>query len=85
MKGINAMKKDYDKFYEKEQPELVLIKGNELRLYKDGKRLAVSKPSWSNSEGGVCMGKTVSVDLAANKGNQELIELLLKVITILKE
>lgn len=69
------MKKEYDKFYEKEQPETVTAKGSELRLYKDGQRLAVSKPSWSNSEG-VHMGKTVTVDLAANKGNQEMIELL---------
>lgn len=30
------MKKDYDKFYEKEQPETVIVKGSELRLYKEG-------------------------------------------------
>lgn len=47
-------------------------------------RLAVSKPSWSNGEG-VHMGKTVAVDLAANKGNQELIDLLGKVIELLKK
>ena len=78
------MKREYDKFYEKEQPELVTVKGSELRLYKEGQRLAVSKPSWSNSEG-VHMGKTVTVDLAANKGNQELIELLLNAVELLKE
>lgn len=77
------MKRDYDKFYEKEQPELVTVKGSELRFYKVGQRLAVSKPSWSNSEG-VHMGKTVTVDLAANKGNQELIELFERVIELLK-
>lgn len=78
------MKRDYDKFYEKEQPELVTVNGSELRLYKEGQRLAVSKPSWSNSEG-IHIGKTVTVDLAANKGNQELIELLLNVVELLKE
>lgn len=77
------MKKDYDKFYEKEQPETVIVKSGELRLYKDGQRLAVSKPSWSNSDG-VHMGKTVTVDLAANKGNQEMIELFEHVIELLK-
>lgn len=77
------MKKDYDKFYEKEQPETVIVKGSELRLYKEGQRLAVSKPSWSNSEG-VHRGKTVTIDLAANKGNQEMIELFERVIELLK-
>lgn len=78
-----AMKTNYDKFYEKEQPELVTIQGNELRLYRENMRLSVSKPSWSNSEG-VHMGKTVAVDLAANKGNQELIDVLLNVVELLK-
>lgn len=81
MKGIDNMKND--KFYEKEQPELVTVKGSELRLYREGQRLAVSKPSWSNSEG-VHMGKTVTVDLASNKGNQEMIELFERVIELLK-
>lgn len=77
------MKKDYDKFYEKEQPETIIVKSGELRLYKAGQRLGVSKPSWSNSEG-VHMGKTVTIDLAANKGNQEMIELFESVIELLK-
>lgn len=77
------MKKDYDKFYEKEQPETVIVKSGELRLFRNSQRLGVSKPSWSNSEG-VHMGKTVTVDLAANKGNQEMIELFERVIELLK-
>ena len=64
------------KFYEKEQPEFAKVQGGELRLYRENMRLSVSRPSWSNDEG-IHMEKTVSVDLAANKGNQELIELLL--------
>lgn len=71
------------KFYEKEQPEFVKVQGGELRLYRENMRLLVSRPSWSNDEG-MHMGKTVSVDLAANKGNQELIELLLNAIDLLK-
>ena len=77
------MKKEYDRFYEKEQPETVIIKGGELRLYKEGQRLGISKPSWSNSEG-VHMGKTVTIDLGANKGNREMIELFECVIELLK-
>ncbi|MFV0362389.1 MAG: hypothetical protein ACK5LL_04775 [Suipraeoptans sp.] len=72
-----------DKFYEKEQPELVIAQNGELRLYHEGLRLAVSKPQWSN-DSGVHMGKTVSIDLAANKGNQELIKLLEHAIGLLK-
>lgn len=71
------------KFYEKEQPEFVKVQGGELRLYRENMRLSVPRPSWSNDDG-VHMGKTVSVDLAANKGNQELIELLLNAIGLLK-
>lgn len=54
-----------------------------MRLYRENMRLSVSRPSWSNDEG-MHMGKRVSVDLAANKGNQELIELLLNAIDLLK-
>lgn len=79
-----AMKMYYDKFFEKEHPELITIKGNELRLYREGMRLAVSKQPWNNREG-VHIGKTVSIDLAANKGNQDLIDVLLKVVELLKE
>lgn len=41
---IELMKTNYEKFYEKEQPELVIIRGNELRLFRENMRLAVSKP-----------------------------------------
>lgn len=80
---IEIMKTNYDKFYEKEQPEFVTIQGNELRLYRENMRLSVSKQPWNNREG-VHIGKTVSIDLAANKGDQELIDVLLKVVELLK-
>lgn len=73
-----------DKFYEKEQPELVIVKGGELRFYKEGQRLAVSKPSWSN-DNGVHMGKTVTIDLAVNKGNLEMIKLFETAVELLKD
>lgn len=66
-------------FYEKEQPETVIVKSGELRLFRNSQRLGASK----NSEG-VHMGKTVTIDLAANKGNQEMIELFERVIDILQ-
>lgn len=72
------------KFFEDEQPELVVVKGSELRLYNKGQRLAVSKPQWSN-DSGVHMGKTVSIDLASNAENQQLIGLLKQTIEILEQ
>lgn len=82
--AFEAMKTNCEKFYEKEQPELVTIQGNELRLYRENMRLSVSKPSWSNSEG-VHMGKTVDVELPANKRNQDLIDVLLNAVELLKK
>ena len=66
-----------NKFYETEQPELVSVISGEFRLYRNGQRLAVSKPQFTDN-------KTVSIDLAANKGNQELIGLLQSAIEILQ-
>lgn len=81
------MKKAYEKqekFYNAEQPELVIVKSGEFRLYQTGERLSVSKPQWIDKEGNYQMGKTVSIDLAANKGNQELIQLLQKAIEMIQ-
>lgn len=73
-----------NKFYEIEQPELVTFTSGEMRLYHKGQRLAVSKPQFTDNDGQKRMGKTVSIDLAANKGNQELLGLLQNVIDILQ-
>lgn len=78
------MKRDYDKFYNKEQPRFMVIKSGELRLYNVSQRLAVSKPQWVDKEGRCQMGKTVSIDLAANKGDQELIDFFECVVELLK-
>ena len=78
------MKREYDKFYEKEQPELVTVISGEFRLYRESQRLAVSKSQWTDKEGKKQMGKTVSIDLAANRGNQELIGVLQSTIDILR-
>lgn len=71
-------------FYEDETPELITIKGNELRLFRKCGRLAVSKPQWEDTNGVPHVGKTVSIDLAGNKGNEEMIQMLEDVIHILK-
>ena len=76
--------KEQEKFYDKETPELLVVHGSEFRLYTKGQRLAVSKPQWIDKNGDYQMGKTVSIDLAANKGNQELIELLERVTGLVK-
>ena len=73
-----------NKFYETEQPELVIVVSGEMRLYHNGQRLAVSKPQFTDKDGQKRIGKTVSIDLAANKGNQELIRLLQNAIDILQ-
>ena len=73
-----------NKFYETEQPELVTVVSGEMRLYHNGQRLAVSKPQFTDKDGQKRIGKTVSIDLAANKGNQELIRLLQNAIDILQ-
>lgn len=76
--------KEQEKFYDKETPELLVVQGSEFRLYTEGQRLAVSKPQWIDKNGKYQMGKTVSIDLVANKGNQELIELFERVTELLK-
>ena len=76
--------KEQEKFYDKETPELLVVQGSEFRLYTEGKRLAISKPQWIDKNGNYQMGKTVSIDLAFNKGNQKLIDLLESVIEMLK-
>lgn len=76
--------KEQEKFYDKETPELLVVQGSEFRIYTEGQRLAVSKPQWIDKNGKYQMGKTVSIDLAANKGNQELIELFERVTELLK-
>lgn len=40
-----------NKFYETEQPELVTVISDELRLYRNGQRLAVSKPQFTDKDG----------------------------------
>ena len=74
-----------DKYFETETPEILTIKGNELRLFRENKRLAVSRPRWNDSEGVEKIGKTVTINLESNRGNAELIELFETVIEILKE
>lgn len=81
---MSRVYKEQEKFYDKETPELLVVQGNEFRLYTEGQRLAVSKPQWIDKNGKYQMGKTVSIDLAANKGNQELIELFERVTELLK-
>lgn len=73
-----------NKFYDEEIPQLVTVKGSELRLYKVAGRLSLSKPQWKNKDGRMQMGKTVSIDLTGNKGNQELIELFEYIVDMLK-
>ena len=72
-------------FYEDETPELITVKDGELRLFRKCGRLAVSKPQWEDVSGVSHVGKTVSIDLASNKGNEEMIQMLEDVIHILKE
>lgn len=70
-------------FYEDETPDLITVKGGELRLFRKCGRLAISKPQWEDAGGAHHVGKTVSLDLAGNKGNEGMIQMLKEAIHIL--
>ena len=50
----------------------------------DKTNVTITKPQFTDNDGQKRIGKTVSIDLAANKGNQELIGLLQSAIEILQ-
>lgn len=74
-----------DRYFETETPETLNIHGNEIRLFRSNKRLAISRPRWIDRDGVEKVGKTVTINLDRNRGNAELIELFESVIGILKE
>ena len=72
-------------FYEREEPEHITIIGGEVRLYKEAKRLSFSKNPWVDEAGVERIGKTVTLHLGLNAGNDELIHILEDAIAILKK
>lgn len=79
---MNALNKD--KFYEKETPVYVKIKGGEIRFYREAHRIAFSKNMWIDANGCEQVGKTVTYNLAFNRGNEEFIAVLEEVLADLK-
>ena len=73
------------RFYDTETPEYLEIRGGEIRLYQKNERLSVSKLPWIDETGKLRMGKTVTINLYANRGNAALIDLLKRVISILEK
>ena len=73
------------RFYDTENPEYLEIRGGEIRFYPKNERLSVSKLPWKTEAGGYRMGKTVTINLYANRGNTALIDLLKRVVSMLEE
>lgn len=76
--------KNADRFFEKETPEYLEIRGGEIRLYPNNQRLSISKLPWIDDAGETRMGKTVTINLFANRENAPLIDLLKRVISMLE-
>ena len=69
-----------EKYWENETPVEITTEKNVLRYYKKAGKLQISNPSWTNKDGEVKQGKTVTLDLAALKGSDEGRELLRKIV-----
>lgn len=73
------------KFYELETPVAVASDGGIVEYYTKAKKLTLSRPSWFDSQGLRCRGKTVSLSIEPFKEQAEpLIELLNMVIVDLQ-
>lgn len=72
-------------FYERETPMRVEDEGGIIEYYPTAKKFTVSRPSWMDSQGQKCRGKTVSLSVTGFKNQyQQVIDLLDKVIAELQ-
>lgn len=72
-------------FYEKETPVRVEDEGGIFEFYPEAKKFTVSRPSWTDSQGVKCRGKTVTLSLTGFKNQyQRVIELLNTIIAELQ-
>lgn len=72
------------RFYDNETPDYIRTFDGEVRFYKNAKRISFSKNPTTDNEGTRHMGKTVTVNLGLNQGDQRLIGILEKAVAILK-
>ncbi|MBZ4655605.1 MAG: hypothetical protein JG759_153 [Thermoanaerobacter sp.] len=68
------------RFYETEIPVAVITEHGEFRYYKEAKKFQVSKAKWKSLDGEIHHGKTVTLDINAFKGNEDLKALLNQVL-----
>ena len=71
-------------YWENETPVKAGTSKNELEYYEAARKLAVSRPAWTNDSGEVKRGKTVVLDLAALKESPEAVSLFLSIADTLK-
>ena len=50
-------------WWEQEQPQIVRTKKNVLRWYPKAKKLQVARPDWTDENGEIKTGKTVTIDV----------------------
>ena len=67
-------------YWEQETPVEVDTGKNILRYFKQAGKLQVSMPYWTNDAGEKRQGKTVTLDIAALKGNPGALELMRKIM-----
>lgn len=72
-------------FWETEQPLSVDTGANVLNYFPTSKKLAVSKPNWTDKKSGESKrGKTVILDLESAAQSKEAVALLSRVLADLK-
>ena len=68
------------KYYELETPLVVNTEAGNLEYYSSVKRLCFSLPSWLDSQGQKCRGKTVSLPIEAFRGQAEQVKQIFNLI-----
>lgn len=75
--------KNIGKWWDDEAPVVATSKKNVLRLYVQAGKLMVAQPDWEDDNGEAKQGKTVTLDLAALKGNEEARDMFMSVVDMI--
>lgn len=74
-----------NRYWEQETPHLATTAKNELAYYPEAKKLSIAKPSWTDKNGDVRMGKCVVLDLEAAKNCPEATKILQDIVMNFKK